>query len=139
MTARVNGDGIFINAVDNGDGSVSGKVIAADNAATNGVVHIIDAVLMPNDAPGPDQVRNNLFNTFKHTILTPLNNLLTHSYPTLLPDSPTGLSYRTRTSTFGSVGGPRKGSRAFGSVVKSMRVLACPVPSSIRATRPPLR
>ena len=60
MTARVNGDGIFINAVDNGDGSFSGKVIAADNAATNGVVHIIDAVLMPNDAPGPDQVRNNL-------------------------------------------------------------------------------
>ena len=42
VTARVSSDGIFIN---------SAKVTAADNDASNGVVHIIDAVLMPPSAP----------------------------------------------------------------------------------------
>merc|ERR1712028_159595 len=42
VTARVSGSSIFIN---------SAKVTAADNDASNGVVHIIDAVLMPGSAP----------------------------------------------------------------------------------------
>jgi len=44
VTARVLGSNIFIN---------SAKVTAADNDASNGVVHIIDEVLMPGDAPAP--------------------------------------------------------------------------------------
>jgi len=43
-TVRVAGSTILIN---------SARVTAADNLATNGVVHIIDAVLMPSDAPKP--------------------------------------------------------------------------------------
>jgi uncharacterized surface protein with fasciclin (FAS1) repeats len=43
-TVRVSGSTLLIN---------SAKVTAADNLATNGVVHIIDAVLMPSDAPKP--------------------------------------------------------------------------------------
>ena len=46
VTARVSGSDIFIN---------SAKVTAADNDASNGVVHIIDAVLMPGSAPAPDK------------------------------------------------------------------------------------
>ena len=38
MTARVSESDIFIN---------SAKVTAADNDASNGVVHIIDGVLIP--------------------------------------------------------------------------------------------
>merc|ERR1711865_135723 len=41
VTARVDGSTIFIN---------SAKVTAADNDASNGVVHIIDAILMPGSA-----------------------------------------------------------------------------------------
>ena len=44
VTARVSSSAIFIN---------SAKVTAADNEASNGVVHIIDAILMPGDAPAP--------------------------------------------------------------------------------------
>ena len=44
LTVRVAGSAILIN---------SAKVTAADNDASNGVVHIIDAVLMPGDAPAP--------------------------------------------------------------------------------------
>ena len=44
MEARVSSSAIFIN---------SAKVTAADNDATNGVVHIIDAVLMPPPTPTP--------------------------------------------------------------------------------------
>merc|ERR1712086_596044 len=44
VTARVTGAGILIN---------SAKVVTADVEASNGVVHIIDAVLMPSSAPGP--------------------------------------------------------------------------------------
>jgi len=43
-TVRVSGGTVLINTA---------KVIAADNLATNGVVHIVDAVLMPSDAPKP--------------------------------------------------------------------------------------
>merc|ERR1711865_582212 len=48
VTARVSGSNIFIN---------SAKVTAADNDASNGVVHIIDAVLVPGSAPTP---KNNI-------------------------------------------------------------------------------
>merc|ERR1712028_285875 len=48
VTARVSGSSIFIN---------SAKVTAADNDASNGVVHIIDAVLVPGSAPIP---KNNI-------------------------------------------------------------------------------
>ena len=44
VTVRVAGKDILIN---------SAKVTAADNDASNGVVHIIDSVLMPGDAPTP--------------------------------------------------------------------------------------
>jgi len=44
VTVRVAGNNILIN---------SAKVTAADNDASNGVVHVIDAVLMPGDAPAP--------------------------------------------------------------------------------------
>merc|ERR1711998_306592 len=43
-TVRTSGSTIFIN---------SAKVTTADVGASNGVVHIIDAVLMPGDAPKP--------------------------------------------------------------------------------------
>merc|ERR1711998_409488 len=49
QTAQIrvaNDGGIFIN---------SAKVTAADNDATNGVVHEIDAVLMPPSPPAPKQ------------------------------------------------------------------------------------
>jgi len=44
VTVRVDGNDILIN---------SAKVTTADDDASNGVVHIIDAVLMPGDAPKP--------------------------------------------------------------------------------------
>merc|ERR1712028_88126 len=44
VTVRTAGKTILIN---------SAKVTAADNDASNGVVHIIDAILMPGDAPAP--------------------------------------------------------------------------------------
>ena len=44
MTVRTAGKTILIN---------SAKVTAADNDASNGVVHIIDAILMPGSAPAP--------------------------------------------------------------------------------------
>ena len=44
VTARVHGSTILIN---------SAKVITANVEASNGVVHIIDAVLMPGSAPSP--------------------------------------------------------------------------------------
>ena len=46
VTARISGRDIFIN---------SAKVTAADVEASNGVVHIIDEVLMPPDAPPTPQ------------------------------------------------------------------------------------
>merc|ERR1711865_371941 len=47
VTARVLGSNIFIN---------SAKVTAADNDASNGVVHIIDAVLVPGSAPAENHL-----------------------------------------------------------------------------------
>jgi len=44
VTLRVSGKDIFVN---------SAKVITADIDASNGVIHIIDAVLMPGPAPSP--------------------------------------------------------------------------------------
>merc|ERR1740133_647338 len=50
VQARVSNKDILIN---------SAKVTAADNEASNGVVHIIDAVLMPGDAPTPTPSQTN--------------------------------------------------------------------------------
>merc|ERR1712003_591604 len=44
VEARISSKGVFINQA---------KVITADVEASNGVVHVIDAVLMPPTAPTP--------------------------------------------------------------------------------------
>ena len=44
VTVRVDASTILIN---------SAKVVTADIGASNGVVHIIDSILMPSDAPAP--------------------------------------------------------------------------------------
>jgi transforming growth factor-beta-induced protein len=59
VTVTINGDGVFIN---------DAKVIIADLLASNGVVHVIDAVLLP--AVNTNTVYDIISNSPVHTILT---------------------------------------------------------------------
>jgi transforming growth factor-beta-induced protein len=59
VTVTINGDGIFIN---------DAKVIIADIQATNGIIHVIDAVLVPSF--GGNTIYDIVSNSVDHTILT---------------------------------------------------------------------
>jgi len=68
VTFRVNEDGVFIN---------NAKIIVVDIEADNGIVHVIDAVLLAPDSTVVDVVRNSP----NHTILESLLDLSEFSAP----------------------------------------------------------
>jgi len=58
----VNGATLSINVNDNGVTVDNANVIQTDVAASNGVIHIIDAVMLP---PAPTAVENNSWGSVK--------------------------------------------------------------------------
>jgi uncharacterized surface protein with fasciclin (FAS1) repeats len=60
LMVTINAEGVFIN---------NAKVIVADIPAANGVIHVIDAVLVPVLNPNPATVVDIIVNSADHTIL----------------------------------------------------------------------
>jgi uncharacterized surface protein with fasciclin (FAS1) repeats len=60
ITVTINADGVFIN---------NARVTTADVIADNGVVHVIDAVLIPEETPTPTTVVDIIVNSPDHTTL----------------------------------------------------------------------